>query len=85
MNSAAYGPTHQSGFFERFDVLGGCRQRHREWLRQLAYGTLLRRQAPQHRPASGVAEGAKHVIQARRILNHMVNIRGNLGFCQPYG
>ena len=73
-------PTHlaadQPRILQRLDVLRGGRERHREGVRKLAYGSLANSQFAKHLPARGVAKGVKDGVQLRsRLLNHMVEYK----------
>jgi len=65
---------NQAGAVKHAQVLGHCRQRHAEGLRQLAHRCFAQRQARQDGAACGVSERAKGGVESDRlrILNHMV-------------
>lgn len=63
----------QSGGLEHAKVLGNCRQRHLERLRQLGDHGFAAGEARQDRPAGRVGQCAKSgVQQAAGIVNHKV-------------
>jgi hypothetical protein len=65
MRAAANLAADQPGILQRLDVLGGRRQRHREWLRELAYRALALGKIAEHLPAGGVAERVEDGIELR--------------------
>ena len=59
MGAPAHLAADQPGAFEHLDVLGGCRERDGEWLRELADRPFSAGKFAQHPPACAVAKGVK--------------------------
>ena len=71
------GAADEAGPFQRFDVLGGRRQRHVEGRRQFPHCALAVRERAQHPAAGGVAQGVENGVEAdvgegELLFNHIV-------------
>jgi hypothetical protein len=77
VNATADGPLHQSGAFERLDVLRRGGERHLVRGGKRTDGLLSRGKAREHRASRVVAEGAKDEVEPFFLLfNHAVEYAG---------